>query len=66
MPDKKPELEAKAHDSSASGGPAEINYGNLFEEELAKVSSCCYIAVHKTFVLPCAENEPYCPAVPKS
>ena len=37
MPDKRPELEAKASDSSATGGPNEINYAQLFEEELLKV-----------------------------
>ena len=37
VPDKRPELEAKASDSSATGGPNEINYAQLFEEELLKV-----------------------------
>ena len=32
-PDKRPELEAHAHDSHASGGPNQINYAELFEEE---------------------------------
>ena len=37
VPEKRPELEAKASDSSATGGPNEINYAQLFEEELLKV-----------------------------
>jgi len=39
VPDKRPELEAKASDSSATGGPNEINYAQLFEEELLKGTS---------------------------
>ena len=32
-PDKRPELEAHAHDLHSAGGPQEINYAKLFEEE---------------------------------
>ena len=32
-PEKRPELEAHAHDLHASGGPQEINYAKMFEEE---------------------------------
>ena len=39
VPAKRPELEAKAMDSSATGGPNEINYAQLFEEELLKVDA---------------------------
>jgi len=39
VPEKRPELEAKASDSSATGGPNEINYAQLFEEELLKGTS---------------------------
>ena len=38
-PLKRPELEAKAHNSSADGGPAEINYAQLFAEEQQKSTS---------------------------
>ena len=33
VPDKRPEMEAHAHDINAAGGPEEINYAKLFEEE---------------------------------
>merc|ERR1719370_2380559 len=39
VPEKKPQLEAMAYDSSATGGPNEINYAQLFEEELLKGTS---------------------------
>ena len=32
-PERRPEMEAHAHDLHAAGGPAEINYAKLFEEE---------------------------------
>ena len=32
-PERRPEMEAHAHDLNAAGGPAEINYAKLFEEE---------------------------------
>ena len=38
-PDKRPELEAHAHDLHSSGGPEEINYAKLFEEEQEASSS---------------------------
>ena len=38
-PEKRPELEAHAHDSHASGGPAHINYAELFEEEQKQSTS---------------------------
>ena len=39
VPEKKPQLEAMAYDSSAASGQNEINYAHLFEEELLKVKS---------------------------
>jgi len=39
VPEKKPQLEAMAYDSSAASGQNEINYAHLFEEELLKGTS---------------------------
>ena len=45
VPEKKPQLEAMAYDSSAASGQNEINYAHLFEEELLKVTSKEQVAI---------------------